>query len=255
MKRIDLAKMLAVELGNYLMSVYQMDHEEIAKTGVDFMLDVDLEAERRALEAIKKYFEDDQILSEERGDVAGGSGYRWVVDPLDGTVNFKYKIPYYCSSVSVEHKGELLGAVVYSPESKELFVAERGKGALLNDEPIRVSKNSDLKTAFVSYSTSNHKDKNAVELGSRVFRSVLLNCRAIRLKGSSLLDMCSLAAGNFDGLVKVYGNYWDWAAGKLIVEEAGGKVTNFEGNKPEGVSHILASNERLHKELLEVVRV
>jgi len=110
-----------------------------------------------------------------------------------------------------------------------------------------------MKRVFVAYATSNHVDERSVRVGSRVMRKVLENCRAMRQQGSSLLDFCHLARGNFDGLVKVSGNYWDYAAGKLMVEEAGGKVTDLKGNEPKGVSDVLASNEGIHERLLELL--
>lgn len=253
MKRNDLAKKISQILGDYLFSIYKSKHKEIAKEGKDFVLAADLEAERKAIIEIRKHFPDDNILSEEQGGISGKNDYKWIIDPLDGTVNFKYRIPYFCTSVAIERKGKVISSVVYNPINKQLFYAKKGGGAYLNNKSMRISKTKNLKNAFISYSTSNHKDKDVIVLGSHLFNGILLNCRAIRLRGSSLLDLCNLALGSFDGLIKISGNYWDYAAGKLIVEEAGGKVTDFDGQKPRGTSDIIASNKTLHPKLAEVV--
>lgn len=255
MDRKTLSEEICKKAGEIILHWYNKENVVIQKSDTDFVLSADLEAEKYILNAIKNSFPEDNILSEETGAIKSDGEYTWIVDPLDGTANFKAHIPYFCVSIAVMQKENLILAVVYDPVNQRLFTAEKGEGAYINKTRMHVSNTNDLKKFLMSYSTSNHKTKEVIDLGSQCFNNILHNCRAVRLQGSSLLDLCNVANGTFDGLVKVGASYWDFAAGCLMVEEAGGKVTDFDGNSWIDVTaNLLASNGLLHEVLLRVIR-
>ena len=255
MDRKKVGEELARKAGKILMEYFGKENIEKGKGERDHVLDVDFEAEKLIINTLQERFPDDSILSEEADDIVGSSDYRWVVDPLDGTLNFKSRISYFCVSIALEEKGELVMAFVCDPIKDKFYFAEKGKGAFVNGEKMKVSSTEHLIKFLISYSTSNHKDLEVVKLGAKSFKNLLDNCRAIRLRGSSILDLCNLAEGIFDGLVKVGANYWDFAAGSLIVEEAGGKVTDFTGQHWDSKSeNLFASNGLHHSKLLEVLK-
>lgn len=249
--RVNLVKNLTKLAGEKLLDYYKQEQAVTEKSAIDFALEADTTIENFILEAIRKSFPEDSILAEETGEQANSSEYLWIVDPLDGTANFKAQIPYFCSTIALQHNDQLVAAAVYDPINKHLYFAEKNAGAYLNGNRIHVSDTTILRKFLISYSTSNHKNQDVVNKGSTLFHILLTECRAIRLQGSSILDLCGLASGVFDGLVKVGANYWDFAAGCLIVEEAGGQVTGLDGTAWSRKSeNILASNGSLHAELL-----
>ncbi len=246
---------ISKEAGKILLKFYHKFSVEISKSEKDFTLEADLEVEKIIINHIKTNFPDDSIISEEAGETKGKSEYRWVIDPLDGTANFKARIPYFCVSIGIEKNNKLIMAFVYDPFNRNSYFAEKNKGAYMNGKIIKVSSTQNANKFFISYSTSNHKTREIIELGSSSFRKLLHNCRSIRLRGSSILDLCNLANGTFDGLIKVGASYWDFGPGCLIVEEAGGKVTDFEGNKWDSrTKDLLASNGIKHDELLKILK-
>lgn len=256
MNRKELGTKMVKDAGKLLLKFYNKFNPETAKGRRDFTLEADLEAEKLIISQIKKNFSKDNVNSEEAGEIKGKSEYRWVVDPLDGTANFKARIPYFCVSIGLEKNNELAMSFVYDPLGKNMYFAKKGNGAFINGKQMRVSQINKLKSFLISYSTSNHKTLNIIRLGSDCFEKILRKCRAIRLRGSSILDFCNLANGTFDGLVKVGASYWDFAPGCLIVEEAGGKVTDFSGNVWNSkTKNLVASNKIKHGELLKILRL
>jgi myo-inositol-1(or 4)-monophosphatase len=254
MDRFSLAKALVIKAGKLILKWYGKENEIIEKGEKDFTLTADLEAEKLLLDEINKYFPDDSILSEEAGDFKNGSEYRWIIDPLDGTANFKANIPYFCTTMAIEMIGQIVVSVVYDPIHNNLFSAQRGQNAFLNGNQIYVSSESNINNFLISYSTSNHKSAEVIDLGAGLYRNVLHNCRAIRLQGSSILDLCHVAMGTFDGLIKVGANYWDFAPGCLIVEEAGGIVTSLSSDSwNRETNNIVASNNSAHNEFLKIL--
>lgn len=254
MDRKDLGEILVKEAGKVVMEYFGKLNKEKKKSEKDFVLDADYEAEKLIINKITKEFPEDGILSEEADEIKGSSGYRWVVDPLDGTANFKAKIPYFCVSIGVEKDDKLTMGFIYNPNTKDFYFAQKNKGAFLNDKRIKVSSTEHLIKFFVSYSTSNHKNPEVIKLGAKSFEKILDNCRAIRLRGSSILDLCNLANGVFDGLIKVGASYWDYASGCLLVDEAGGEVTDFNGKKwGAETENLLATNNIKHEELLKLL--
>lgn len=221
----------------------------------DLVTEVDKKAENKISEIIYADFPGHNILGEEGGDRKKSSDYVWIVDPIDGTVNYAHSVPIFCVSIAVEYKGEIILGVVKSAVTNETFLAEKGCGAFLNGNKINVSdvdllKDSLLVTGF-PYGAKDNSDHcidhfvNFVKLGL-----------PIRRLGSAALDICWLAAGRFDGFWEVNLNAWDVAAGYLILIEAGGKATGFTGEKYSIYNkQILATNGKtLHNEMIEVLK-
>jgi myo-inositol-1(or 4)-monophosphatase len=216
--------------------------------------EIDKASEEKIIGIIKRHYPTHAILAEESGGSEESAEYKWVIDPLDGTTNYLHGLPVYCVTIAVERKGEIIAGVVYDPNFEELFTAEKGSGAYLNGKRISVSRasaliNSLLVTGF-PYDIGKNPD-HAVEH----FVSFLMASQGVRRLGSAALDLCYVAAGRFDGFWEVNLNPWDMAAGVLLVQEAGGKVTDFSN----GVSsiykkQILASNGNIHDAMLQVLR-
>lgn len=215
--------------------------------------EADLAAEKAIFETIKADYPDHFILSEEAGEIIMDSEYKWIIDPIDGTINFANGIPICCVSIGLEHNGEIVMGAVYNPIMSEFYFAQKGFGASLNDRKLSVSKkdkvvNSCLVTGF----PYTYLDTPNGPL--QVFEKLIRKGVPVRRLGSAALDLCWLAAGRFDGFYEHKLNPWDSAAGSLIVEEAGGKITGFKG-EPYSVyqPHILATNGFIHDELLGII--
>lgn len=221
---------------------------------VDIVTTVDHAAEKKILRVLRGAFPDHGFLMEESGLHASASGYRWVVDPLDGTVNFAHRVPISCVSIGLEKEGRVLMGGVYDPFRDELFLAVKGKGATLNGRPIRVSKTGQLIDSLLVTGFPYDRHKKAAFYLSFV-EQFMTRVQGIRRLGAAALDLAYVAAGRFDGYWEFNLKPWDAAAGKLLVEEAGGKVTNFRG-RPYALtdtSQTLASNGTLHPAMLRIL--
>ena len=212
----------------------------------DPVTDADREAERAIRELLGAERPDDGVLGEEGSRQAGDSGRRWVVDPLDGTVNFLYGIPQWCVSVALEEGEAALVGVVLDPVRDELFAAERGGGARLNGEPIRVREQAQLERALVATGFSYERERRVEQ--AEVVGRLLPRVRDIRRAGSAALDLSWLAAGRLDGFYERGLKPWDWRAGGLLVEEAGGALAELPG-EPWG---LVAANPALLGSLAEL---
>ena len=214
----------------------------------------DTEAEQEIIAVIKKDYPDHAILAEESGQEAGGTDYLWIIDPLDGTNNYLHTLPLFSVSIALAKNSEIQLGVVYNPLLDELFYAEKGKGAFLNRESISVSENPDLKSALLITGFYYLRDERMVETLENIRKFFLAGIIDIRRLGSAALDLCNIACGRADGYWEVLLNPWDFAAGKIIVGEAGGRVTDVTGEmlslRP---SSIVATNNRVHTEMLEVL--
>lgn len=224
------------------------------KEGVNNLVtEADHASEKAILSVIQNKFPDHQILAEESGKLVQDSTYKWIIDPIDGTVNFAQGIPLNCVSIGVEYEGEIILGAVYNPHLNEFFIAEKGKGATLNEKPIRVSdKTETIKSCLVTgfpYTYINEPN-GPIEVFERFVRKGV----PVRRLGSAAIDLCWVACGRLDGFFEQKLEPWDSAAGYLIVEEAGGKVTDFSGEKYSVYQHkILATNGKIHGEMLEVI--
>lgn len=223
------------------------------KGSINIVTDVDLASERLIREAISTYHPRHEILAEEGGLSESGSEYRWIVDPLDGTTNYAHGYPIFCVSIALEYKGEVVLGVVYDPMRDEMFTAEQGGGATLNNRPIRVSKTAELMQGLLStgfpYDIKTSKLTNLDH-----WANFAMNAQALRRDGAAALDLCYVACARFDGFWELNLSPWDTAAGALIVAEAGGRVTNFAGGAFSNYRReILASNGLVHDRMIEVL--
>jgi len=224
------------------------------KEGVNNLVtEVDHASEKIIIDTIRKNYPDHHILTEESGDLVQDSQYKWIIDPIDGTVNFAHRIPICCISIAVEHNKKMVLGAIYNPYLNELFVAEKGFGATLNDRTILVSKknqviNSCLVTGFPY--TYLDEPNGPLEVFSRFIRKGV----PVRRLGSAAIDLAWVAAGRFDGFYEHKLQAWDSAAGFLMVQEAGGVVTHFNGDEYSPYQHgLIASNGIIHDELIKWV--
>jgi myo-inositol-1(or 4)-monophosphatase len=225
------------------------------KEGVNNLVtEADHASEKAILAVIKSNFPEHQILAEETGEIKQDSVYKWIIDPIDGTVNFAHGIPLNCVSIAIEKDGEIIMGAVYNPHMNEFYFAEKGKGATLNDKPIQVSEETQtIKACLVTgfpYTYINMPN-GPLEIFERFIRKGV----PVRRLGSAAIDLCWVAAGRVDGFYEHKLEPWDSAAGYLIVEEAGGKVTDFNGDKFSVYQHrVLATNGKIHEEMLGVIK-
>jgi myo-inositol-1(or 4)-monophosphatase len=222
------------------------------KSAFNIVTDVDKASDELIVNAIKAKYPDDGFLAEESGEeLSRRSKRRWIIDPLDGTTNYTHSYPFFSVSIGVEEDGVMVLGVVYNPMADEMFVAERGGGAFLNDEKMIVSKEASLDNSLLA--TGFPPDTlNNMENNLESFKYLTSHCHGVRRDGSAALDLCFVAAGRLDGFWERKLAPWDVAAGSLIVEEAGGKVTNLEGGPMKMASgQILATNGLIHGQVME----
>jgi myo-inositol-1(or 4)-monophosphatase len=220
----------------------------------DLVTEADHASEKAIFKVIQQNHPDHFILSEETGSMPTQSNIKWIIDPIDGTINFANGIPICCVSIGVEENGEMIMGAVYNPFMNELFFAEKGKGAFLNDQPIKVSSKNDLLTScLVTGFPYQYLD---IENGPlQIFEKLIRKSIPVRRLGSAALDLCWTAAGRFDGFYEHKLQAWDSAAGFLIVQEAGGTVTDLKGNKYNPYQPgIIASNGQIHDQLLNLLK-
>jgi len=222
----------------------------------NLVTEIDKRSEEIIIGIIKQHYPTHDILAEESGlKSSAASEYRWIIDPLDGTTNFTHSLPIFCVSIGVERKGEIIAGAIYDPNFDELFTAEKGHGALLNGKRMKVSRTESLNASLLvtgfPYNITENPD-HAVEH----FYNFLMRAQAVRRMGSAAIDMAYVAAGRYDGFWEVALNPWDMAAGALLIEEAGGALTDFSGN-PLSVyrKQIVASNGIIQKEMLDILRL
>jgi myo-inositol-1(or 4)-monophosphatase len=215
--------------------------------------EADHAAEKAIIDIIQKKFPDHFILSEETGEIITNSEYKWIIDPIDGTINFANGIPICCVSIGVEKDGEMIMGAVYAPILNELFFAEKGLGATLNDKPIKVgTKKEIINSCLVTGFPYTYLDAPNGPL--QVFEKLIRKGVPVRRLGSAAIDLCWVAAGRFDGFYEHKLSAWDSAAGFLMVQEAGGKVTDMNGDKYSPYQHqIVATNGLIHEELLDII--
>jgi myo-inositol-1(or 4)-monophosphatase len=244
-------KKAALEAGQLMKARFNSGFRVDNKDGVnDLVTEVDHASEKLIMEIIRNEFPDHFILSEEVGEIKMDSAYKWIIDPIDGTVNYANGIPICCVSIGVEHEGKMIMGAVFNPFMDEFFFAERGAGAYLNEQRIRVSDKDNVShSCLVTGFPYTYLDlpNGPLEVFGRFIRKGI----PVRRLGSAAIDLCWVAAGRFDGFYEHKLNARDSAAGFLLVEEAGGKVTDFEGNYYSPYQpHIVATNGKIHDELL-----
>ncbi|RBL93750.1 inositol monophosphatase family protein [Chitinophaga flava] len=240
--------------GKILQQYFNGRFEVSSKSTVnDLVTEADKKSEAVIIEVIRSAYPDHFILSEEVGEIKTDSTIKWIIDPIDGTVNFANGIPLCCVSIGVEKEGEMILGAVYNPFMNELFVAEKGKGATLNDKPIHVSTKTNVATSCLVTGFP-YKWEESENDPLNVLGNVIKQGIPVRRLGSAAIDLCWVACGRFDGFWEHHLQAWDSAAGYLLVEEAGGKVTDFSGNKYSPYQkQILATNGHIHSALKDLI--
>lgn len=243
---------LARQAGAILRAGYDTEHQVGYKGVIDLVTEVDHQSEEFLLGEIQRDFPDHHIFSEERGIIQGSDEHIWYVDPIDGTVNYAHHIPIFCVSIGYAFRGTLTLGAVYDPMRDEMFLAERGKGASLNGRPVRVSSVTELQRSLLvtgfpynAWNTPQDNFDNFVKFGKL--------SQGVRRLGSAALDLCYVAAGRFEGFWEMALNPWDVAAGGLIAEEAGARVTNVTGESDylSPPQSVIACTPGIHARMLE----
>ena len=241
--------------GDVLMSYYgRLEHIQTKTGEIDLVTEADHHSEKTIIGAIRQNFPEHRILAEESGmNASGSSEVRWVIDPLDGTTNFAHSFPAFCVSIGVEQAGRMILGAVYNPYYKELFSAGRGEGAFLNERQIRVSQIKELNTSLLTTGFAYDRRERA-DYYLNFFKTFMMRCHGVRRVGAAALDMCSVACGRIEGYWEENLKPWDTAAGWLIVEEAGGRVSDFTGGRFSiDKKQLLATNNFIHKEMTQIM--
>ena len=251
---LNFAVQVARDAGGLLMQ--RLGSARVSHKGdIDLVTEADLAAEELIIERIRTHFPQHKILAEESGEAwssGGPSGWKWIIDPLDGTTNYAHSYPCFAVSIAAEHEGTLQVGVVYDPSRDEMFAAARGEGATLNGRAIHVSSVAELSRAMLCtgfpYNVRERPDF------AREFANFTMCAQAVRRDGSAAIDLAYVACGRFDGFWEDGLNPWDMAAGILLIEEAGGRVTNFD-DQPLSIytKKVLATNGLVHAAMREVL--
>lgn len=252
---LRLAEKAAREAGRVLMDNWDKKIKIEYKGEIDPVTEADYLSQERIISIIKSQYPDHCIIAEEGNmQEETGSDCRWFVDPLDGTVNYSHSYPAFCVSVALQERGDLVVGAVYNPVLDEMFTASKGGGAYLNGSPIKVSTCGDIKFTLLCtgfpYDVKRSPENNLVH-----FADFTMAAQGVRRDGAAALDLCYVATGRFDGFWEPKLGPWDVAAGGLIVLEAGGRVTGFQGEEFDPCGNgIVASNGLIHDEMLSIIR-
>ncbi len=233
---------------------FEKDFSISHKDGINNLVtEIDQASEKFIVNALSNAFPEHGFIGEEFGNKNDTADFKWIIDPIDGTVNFAHRVPLCCVSIALAYKEEVLLGAVFNPMMNELFFAEKGKGAYLNNKPIKVSQKTDIQTAFLVTGFPYHFPETKVH-PLEIFTKVVGKGLPVRRLGSAALDLCWVACGRFDAFWEYNLQAWDIAAGYLIVEEAGGKVTNFSKEKYTiWDKETLASNAVMHDDMLQLL--
>ncbi len=251
---LSFAVEIAREAGKILLDKFGKKINISKKGDIDLVTEADLASEKFIIEKIKSHFPNHSILAEESGEAVliGDSKWKWIIDPLDGTTNFAHGYPCFCVTLAVEHNDEIVIGVTYDPTRDELFTAEKGKGATLNNKWIRVSETKQMSEAMLV--TGFPYDISQRDNFAGHFVKMLLGSRAVRRDGSAAIDLAYVACGRFDGFWEEGLKPWDVAAGILMIEEAGGQISHFDGSAYNIYQPpFCASNSLIHAEMLSVL--
>lgn len=247
---------LARQAGSILSDGYEKDIRVDYKGEIDLVTEVDHRSEKYLLGEIAQHFPGHSIMAEESGNIDGSDEHLWIIDPLDGTVNYAHGVPFFCVAIAYAHRGELQFGAVYDPIRDEMFLAEKGHGAWLNGRSLKVKQVPDLGHSLLvtgfPYNVRTTPNNNLAN-----YAKFALNSQGVRRLGSAALDLCYIGAGRFDGYWELSLNAWDLAAGGLVAMEAGAKVTDVRGQvnffKPP--FSVVAANPVLHAKILQELNV
>lgn len=259
MRELEVARQAAQAGGDILAGYFQQGVEMRTKQECDFVSDADVESERAIISVIRSHFPDHVILGEENQDGAAetldtNTESLWVIDPLDGTTNFAHNIPHFAVSIGYYQRGQPVCGVIYNPARGDWFHAVRGKGAFANDKQATVADHASLSDSLVGagfyYDRGAMMDATLTSIRDLFQQKI----HGIRRFGTASLDLCQVGCGQFGAFFEYELSPWDFAAGRLFVEEAGGQITNCRGNAlPLAKSSVLASNGKLHESVLKIV--
>ncbi len=252
---LNIALRAAREAGSILLRYYnRIDTLNVReKSANDYVSEVDQAAEQAIINVLKRAYPDYAILAEESGSHEGND-YQWIIDPLDGTTNYLRGVPQFAVSIALQHKDELQIAVVYDPLKDELFTAEQGAGAFLNGRRMRVNSPRGLKGALLGTGIP-YKDQRYIDSYLAMLKDLIVDAAGVRRPGSAALDLAWLAAGRFDGFWELGLASWDFAAGVLLVREAGGIVTDINGgNRYLETGNLIAAGPHLHAAMLKTIQ-
>jgi myo-inositol-1(or 4)-monophosphatase len=252
-KFIQVGTEAALAAGRLLVERSRTEFAVSRKGETDLVTEVDLASERLIVSRLLEAFPDHTVLAEEKHSVMRRNSHTWIIDPLDGTTNYVHRYPAFSVSIGLEIDGELQWGIVYNPNLEEVFTARRGEGAFCNQVRLQVSKIGSLRESLLATGFPydlRDRERNNLDL----FNAFMLCTQGVRRTGSAALDLCSVAAGRFDGFWETWLSPWDTAAGHLMVREAGGMVTDFRG-RPGSIYDppCVASNGLIHKQMLEVI--
>ncbi len=250
---LAVASEAALKAGGILRDNIQGIREITMKGAINLVTEMDMKSERVVVETLLASFPGHGVIAEEETRIQSGSGFTWIIDPLDGTTNYAHGYPCFSVSIALEQEGVIVLGVVYDPMRDELFTARKKKGAFLNGKPIKVSGVDTLIKSLLA--TGFPYDRTVSEKNNLDnFHDLLMASQEVRRDGSAALDLCSVASGRFDGFWELKLKPWDVAAGILIVLEAGGEVSDFSGTKFSiHDDEILASNGKIHGQMLEIL--
>ena len=221
----------------------------------DFVTNCDKKVEKILIDELLKARPSYSILSEEIGEINNDDSFKWIIDPIDGTSNFLHGVPHFAISVGLEHNKEIICGIIYDPIKDEMFTAEKGNGSYLNNQRMRVSSRSKLEDCMLFTGGPKREAKNRELALKEYYKFSIKILTPIRKLGSASLDMAYVAAGRCDGFWQRNLNYWDIAAGIILVKEAGGFVTDFNGeNEYIQNKTILATNAKINKEMIEILK-
>lgn len=224
------------------------------KGDINLVTEMDTRSERTIVAALRSAFPDHGVIAEEETAITNASGYTWIIDPLDGTTNYAHGYPCFSVSIALRHEDEIIAGVVYDPMRDELFSAQKGSGAFMNGKRLQVSSVDTLIKSLLATGFP-YDRKTCRKNNINYFIEILMASQEVRRDGSAALDLCSVAAGRFDGFWELKLKAWDIAAGSLIVREAGGTVTGLDGSPLRlDAEEILASNGNIHQQTIEVLR-
>ena len=251
----NIAVRAARQAGSILMRYFEhLDSLKVVeKNKNDYVTEVDRGAEQAIISTIRQAYPEHAILAEETGD-HDGNDFQWVIDPLDGTTNYLHGFPQFSISIALKHRGVLESAVVYDPLKDELFTADKGNGAYLNERRIRINNQKTLSGALIGTGIP-FRDRRFIDQYLGMLKDMTQDTAGIRRPGSAALDFAWLAAGRIDGFWELGLSQWDFAAGALLVKEAGGTVTDLNGgDKYLETGNVVASNVKLQNEMLSLIK-
>jgi myo-inositol-1(or 4)-monophosphatase len=250
----NFAEQMARKAGGLLKEKLSQKHEIYYKSEINLVTEADKMSEDLIVTAISRNYPGHGVLSEESPVIAGSGKLRWIIDPLDGTTNYAHGYPVFCVSIALEDNGVVILGVIYDPMRDEMFIAARGEGTYLNDKKLLVSTTVDLSRSLLAtgfpYDIRSSKKNNL-----NYFNSMARKAQAIRRAGAAALDLAYVAAGRFDGFWELKLMPWDMAAGMLMVEEAGGMVSDIAGGAWNiALADVVASNGLIHQQMIKVFR-